>query len=529
VAAETSREIQDEVSYRDLASGPAELPEGIRLRVALDVIAQLFEECAPTLGKRSPKSRLRLSNVRVARDGSSRVLGNGDSTGAQLLLWEMIAGREAPDPPLPRVHDVVDEVSPDVDDVVTNAAILRRMASIDELLEALQEAAGSIAAPREQIATHIASLRAATESAPEPATDTATASEPATDTATASESATEPLPVPASDSDAESADPSAAAAEAQTLALTDDASPIAEAPASPATTPPRDSHTRVAASGEPEVSLRIDPDLPSVLVVGVAGEDNELCAAIEQGGHRVICTEIELAQDAIAAESPSCVVLDVWHDGTSKRGEEPGDIGDAGYRFVHWMRMHDSEAAAIPLLLIAPGAQEASRLSGFLVGADVCLSRPYRVGDIVAQVGALVRMSTRLRKARQWLRSRPVQKAFEGNLAHVSVATLLSVLEMENRTGIFEVLAPQRRVELYFDRGVAVRGRAQGLPVSTLSALESMLGCQRGRFSFTPMSEREGAPRGIGIGELLLEALRRRDEQAHAETGSHNSARGAIR
>jgi hypothetical protein len=67
------------------------------------------------------------------------------------------------------------------------------------------------------------------------------------------------------------------------------------------------------------------------------------------------------------------------------------------------------------------------------------------------------------------------------------------------------------------------------LPVSTLSALESMLGCQRGRFSFTPMSEREGAPRGIGIGELLLEALRRRDEQAHAETGSHNSARGAIR
>jgi len=263
------------------------------------------------------------------------------------------------------------------------------------------------------------------------------------------------------------------------------------------------------------------------------GRNEALASAVERSGHRAVWCTLEEAERVVAAERPAAVVLDAWEDALTVPGPS-----DAGYEFVRWMRTAGSDVAAIPLLLITPAVppsagadptkSSAQHLAGFLVGADVCLARPYRADELVAQVDALLRMSTRMRAARAALRSSPVQKAFEGNLAQVSIATLLSVLEMEHRTGIFEVVAPGRRAEIHFEDGSAVRGRIQGTLVAPLAALESMLGCERGRFSFLPQPLPVEPPvRGVGIGELLLEALRRRDEQERDAT-NQSSAGGAT-
>jgi DNA-binding response OmpR family regulator len=786
--------------YLRLAPDPDALPDGVRLRVALDVLTAMVQDCVPALEARTPSSRLRIDNVHVNADGIAEVVGGGDHSGAHVLLWEVLAARAAPEGRLPRVHDVVDEIDPDVDDVMS-AAIDQRIASIDELFEALESAGGarvashtvvgelarvalglspavappeppaapeperSVAAPvtdpEPSAAPSVAKPEPAHEpsvAAPEPEPSVAepvlaerapeleptvaelepsvaapeleptvaepepsvAAPEPEQTVAAAvlAEPAPDPEPrvtapseAPASSSDAptlardapslpeaaamaplsglaadlepvaatpapldavapDSAAPSsiafgepdiapslplgpafaapedvvdaerisvtpaladveprswrdgalstaptqaaswpAAATDEAPLADDDawstaltlppevgltpdmrataltpptpeppsvapylgepvDAEPIeleldldpepserpsdvaatlapagalapaatsdgaAVLPATP-TPPPRESQTRISAhASRAGGDVVVGPAAPVVLLVA-PGRNAALVSAVERSGHRVMWCALTDAERVVAGERPAAVVLDAWEDATTLPGPS-----DAGYEFVRWMRTAGSDVATIPLLLITPpvapniGADPANasaqHLAGFLVGADVCLGRPYDADELVAQVDALLRMSTRLRATRAALRSRPVAKAFEGNLAQVSIATLLSVLEMERRTGIFEVVAPGRRAEIHFEDGAAVRGRTQGLAVAPLEALESMLCCERGRFSFLPQPLPEEPPvRGVGIGELLLEALRRRDEQERDAT-NQSSAGGAT-
>src|SRR5262245_34916122 len=206
--------------------GGEELPEGVRLRIALDVLGQLAMESAQPIGARAAKSRLRLGNVTVLADGSAELRGTGDSSGAPTLLWEILASREAGAGELPRVHDVVDELHPDVDDVVTNA-LERRYATLDELVEALGDAAG------ERVATYVDVARAV--QTPSETTPAALATGP-TDGAPSDAPPTEPSPV---------ADVATAAAEVAT-----DEDWVAP--------PPRHSETRLAAKHEPPAEPAAD-------------------------------------------------------------------------------------------------------------------------------------------------------------------------------------------------------------------------------------------------------------------------------
>src|SRR5262249_13446687 len=199
------------------------------------------------------------------------------------------------------------------------------------------------------------------------------------------------------------------------------------------------------------------------------------------------------AFDLMQSLEPSCVVVDVDYS------------GEGGYGFVRRLRVDGSNASAIPLAFLAQSSEKRSHLAGFLVGADVCVTKPFRVHDAVIQIGALVRMSPRLRTAQEWLKSRPVQKAFEGNLEHISIATVLSVLEMERRTGVFSVTSKKSRAEIDFVAGYAVRGIALGIRVSALGALQKMLEWKHGRFSFMPMAPRDHPPNTPQIGGLLLD------------------------
>jgi len=449
VIAEDEDRASSEVGLLD-GLGEDELPEGVRLRIALDLLEQLSIESAQPVGARAATSRLKLGNVCIRSDGSADIRGKGDSSGAPVLLWEILAMRQAPAGVLPRVHDVVDEIHPDVDDVVTYAVVDRRYATLDELLEALVEASSDRVGTRSDVA---GAFGFAPPTPPE-----------------------KPLAV--------------------------EPSPLPEAP--------RQSETRLTKQQEPAAA----PAVARSSVLFVAGDPDAggVREAIERAGHRVILCDAARALETAIAEDPSCIVFDL--------ASSPNAL-----EVIQRMRTDDSTASAIPLLLLTEGEGE-PHLGGYLVGGDVCFKKPLRVADMVIQVEALVRMSARLKAARAWLRSRPVQKVFEGNLAHFSVATLLSVLEMERRTGVFEVTYRNRRAELDFIAGVVIRGTSQGIAVPVLRALTTMLEWKKGRFSFTPMPYREPPPGGVGIGELLLEALRRKDEQQRLETepGRESSA-----
>ena len=65
-----------------------------------------------------------------------------------------------------------------------------------------------------------------------------------------------------------------------------------------------------------------------------------------------------------------------------------------GYWVAHKVRADASPISTTPFLFLIQADDEASPLEAFNVGADVQLTKPFRLDEVVAQVGALVEMAS---------------------------------------------------------------------------------------------------------------------------------------
>src|SRR5262245_59644262 len=244
-------------------------------------------------------------------------------------------------------------------------------------------------------------------------------------------------------------------------------------------------------------------------------EDDEwvsrlLAGAIRDAGYDVaVHGTAQTGLEAACSLQPDCIICDV-------------DLPDHdGYWVARNVRTQSTRVSVTPFLFLSGLDDQASRLEGFHVGADVYMTKPFRVDEVVAQVGALVQMATRLRQRRDSFRTSPPPgaeaTAIEGDLSQMSIATVLTVLEMERRTGVFEVASKRRRAKLELAEGFVVSGTVADRPVSALDAVRTMLAWSEGRFSFSPLPHREAPDSQRSIGALLLEAVRLEDEDARNE------------
>jgi len=247
-------------------------------------------------------------------------------------------------------------------------------------------------------------------------------------------------------------------------------------------------------------------------------EDDEwvsrlLESAIREAGYdAVVCSTAKTGLEAAFSQHPDCIVCDI-------------DLPDEdGYAVARHVRTHASRVSVTPFLFLSGLDDEQSRIEGFHVGADVYITKPFRVDEVVAQIEALVHMATRLRARRDSMLSLPpgaaaFATAIEGDLGQMSIATVLTVLEMERRTGIFEVTSKKRRAYLDIVSGSVMDGTVGGTKVSALAALRTMLGWHVGRFSFVPSEHREvpESHHNKSLGAFLIEALRLEDEATRAE------------
>ena len=247
--------------------------------------------------------------------------------------------------------------------------------------------------------------------------------------------------------------------------------------------------------------------LGSVLVIEDDGWVSSLLStAIREAGYDVIvCSGAQEGLDRACSDQPDCIICDV-------------DLPDHdGYWVARNVRTHASRVSVTPFLFLSGLDDEKSRLEGFHVGADVYMTKPFRVDEVVAQIGALVQMAARLRVRRDSMISvapDPEGNAIEGDLGQMSIATVLTVLEMERRTGVFEVVSKKRRAQLDMARGGVIDGMVGGTKVTALTALRTMLKWTVGRFSFRPTAQREAPQSNKSLGAFLIEALRLEDEAA---------------
>jgi two-component system OmpR family response regulator len=204
----------------------------------------------------------------------------------------------------------------------------------------------------------------------------------------------------------------------------------------------------------------------------------------------------------VCALEPDCVVCDTVlpdHD---------------GYWLASRVRCEPSPVSITPLLLLSPEDDERARLRAFEAGADAFVTRPFRLDELVAQINALVVLARRMRDQRRnigdSLAAGPPSSAeaasFEGELEHMSLPSLLAILEMERRTGLVSLRAGKRRATFDFVGGYIGEAALDREKAEPVAVLREALTWTKGRITFRAGLPAPARPSARPIRLLIAEA-----------------------
>ncbi|HET9932283.1 MAG TPA: response regulator [Polyangiaceae bacterium] len=208
--------------------------------------------------------------------------------------------------------------------------------------------------------------------------------------------------------------------------------------------------------------------------------------------------------DRVRALEPDCIVC----------GVALPDID--GFWVARRVRAEQGPVGATPFLFLIDEQDLAGRLHGLNVGGDLFLTKPFRNEVAVAQVGALIGMAKRLKAtlppATEGPPSSGGSTVLQGDLAEMSVSTVLTLLELERRTGRLRARSSDGRTALFdLVDGTLARAELDDATADPLLAMRALLGFTAGTFLFRARPvESTAAPQNLSA--LMLEALRIEDE-----------------
>lgn len=235
-------------------------------------------------------------------------------------------------------------------------------------------------------------------------------------------------------------------------------------------------------------------------------ESTLLAKFLGEAGYEVhVAGEARSGFEKVRALLPDCILCDV----------NLPDID--GFWVARRVRTEPTSVATAPFLFLTDADDTESRLQGLNVGADVYLKRPLHDEEVVAQVGALIDMANRLRKQRESFTSEgPISgpgAALTGDVAQMSVATVLTLLDLERRSGHLKVSSDTGKVAiLALNEGTLTSATLDGKADDPTPVLRETLRWKKGRFSFRNADAAAQTGPRQAIGSLLIEAMRLEDE-----------------
>lgn len=214
---------------------------------------------------------------------------------------------------------------------------------------------------------------------------------------------------------------------------------------------------------------------------------------------------------------PDCVIVD------TDLGN--GDLGDGdhdGYWVVVRVRGLGGPVGITPIALLAADDDAEARTRAFEAGADVLLLRPFRLEEVLAQVHALVEFARRMRARRTSLigslhansagpPSSPEAAAFRAELAQMPVSGLLTLLELERKSGLVSVRSEGRRVTLDVASGLVSGATIDSVGVPVIEALALAVAWRSGTITYRTGFAVD-PPKDARAIRVLLGELRARDE-----------------
>ncbi len=179
-----------------------------------------------------------------------------------------------------------------------------------------------------------------------------------------------------------------------------------------------------------------------------------------------------------------------------------------GWTLVRMLRARPS-LMHVPVVFVTSLSSDEQRLQGYRLGVDDYIPKPFHEDELALRVQRV------LTRARAYPRNVAGAKALRGSLAHVSLTTLLSFLEIERRTGILLLVRPDAVATLYLRDGAAIR---VDLPEELDHLLAGdrvrcLLSWNEGRFELADAMIHDEDTIGISTSALLLEHAQDQEQQ----------------
>jgi CheY-like chemotaxis protein len=180
-----------------------------------------------------------------------------------------------------------------------------------------------------------------------------------------------------------------------------------------------------------------------------------------------------------------------------------------GWSLVRRLRSHEG-LALLPVIFLTALSSEDDRIRGFRLGADDYVTKPFRFEELDLRVAKTLRRALAVQETREHLGG----VGLRGDLAQVGLSSLLILIEMERKTGLLQLRAPNGpSAQILVRDGKVVHARLDDddAPVDA-ECVYYLLTWGAGEFEFV-MCLVEGNDRvNVSTTHLLMEGARLMDE-----------------
>jgi CheY-like chemotaxis protein len=189
-----------------------------------------------------------------------------------------------------------------------------------------------------------------------------------------------------------------------------------------------------------------------------------------------------------------------------------------GWSLVRQLRSH-AELAMLPVIFLTALSSEDDRIRGFRLGADDYVTKPFRFEELDLRVAKTLRRTAQtMQDTRDQLST-----GLRGDLSQVGLSSLLVLIEMERKTGLLQLRAPDDgpTAQILVREGKVVHARLDDAeePVDA-ECVYYLLTWGAGEFEFVACLV-EGTDRvNISTTHLLMEGARLMDESREEAMGA---------
>lgn len=182
-----------------------------------------------------------------------------------------------------------------------------------------------------------------------------------------------------------------------------------------------------------------------------------------------------------------------------------------GWQLLRMVRARP-QLARMPVLFLTTLATESDRLLGYRLGVDDYLAKPCAAETLLNRMDRAALRATQAARASDGAGE---PGALRGDLELVGLASLLSFLELERKSGVVRV-GPVVNGVIYLRDGAPVHISVEGVAddAAPEERFVPLVSARHGRFEFRPGAVDRADTVKRSLGMLLLECARRADEAA---------------